>query len=136
SDVGFAKSYFVAQMFRVASSTKRVVLAGSARLGVAAGFPRDVIGGDSSEPNVPASERFFAGGDTTVRGFALDQVGRPDTIKNGLPNGGDGLVIFNAEVRVPVLRSIGAVGFVDAGNVFARTTAIGLTELRSAVGFG
>ena len=31
---------------------------------------------------------------------------------------------------------LGVVGFVDAGNVFARTTAIDLGALRSAVGFG
>ena len=29
--------------------------------------------------DLPASERFFAGGDTTVRGFALDQLGTPAT---------------------------------------------------------
>jgi outer membrane protein insertion porin family len=72
-----------------------------------------------------------------VRGFALDQLGAPETIdKDGFPQGGGGLVIFNAEVRAPVRRGLGIVGFVDSGNVFARTSDIRLTELRGAVGFG
>ena len=36
--------------------------------------------------DLPASERFFAGGDTTIRGFALDTVGAPETISpTGFP---------------------------------------------------
>jgi len=50
--------------------------------------------------DLPASERFFAGGDTTVRGFALDRLGTPPTISaGGFPTGGNGLMIFNAEIR-------------------------------------
>jgi len=151
SEVGFAKSYFVGQMFRLVPHT-RTVFAGSARLGVASGFPRETIDRDESglpilgpdgRPllitvrDLPASERFFAGGDTTVRGFALDQLGTPATIdKDGFPQGGGGLVIFNAELRAPITRGIGVVGFVDSGNVFARTSDISLTDLRGAVGFG
>jgi outer membrane translocation and assembly module TamA len=87
--------------------------------------------------DLPASERFFAGGDTTVRGFALDQLGTPATIdKDGFPIGGNALVIFNAELRVPVAGGLGVVGFLDTGNVFARATDIDLMQLRSAVGFG
>ncbi len=37
---------------------------------------------------------------------------------------------------MPVPGGLGVVGFVDTGNVFARTADIDLTELRSAVGFG
>ena len=86
--------------------------------------------------DLPASERFFAGGDTTVRGFALDTLGTPATIKDGFPIGGNALVIFNAELRVPVRGGLGVVGFLDTGNVFARATDLDLTELRSAIGFG
>ena len=50
--------------------------------------------------------------------------------------GGAGLVIVNAEVRLPLFRGFGMVGFVDAGNVFTRTSAIDLGRLRSAVGVG
>src|SRR5207247_2126613 len=114
SEVGFVKSFFTAQLFRTVARTHHVVLAGDARLGLATGFPRDLVRvdtqghavtGTDGQPivdvvkDLPASERFFAGGDTTVRGFALDTLGTPGTIVNGFPLGGNGLVIFNAELR-------------------------------------
>lgn len=140
SEVGLAKTYLTGQMFRTLPRSRRIVFGGSARLGMAAGFtgdPVDGSGADTGQPQVVASERFFAGGDTTVRGFSLDQLGAPETIdKDGFPIGGDGLVIFNAELRIPLRGGIGVVGFFDAGNVFARTSDINLGELRSAVGFG
>jgi outer membrane translocation and assembly module TamA len=87
--------------------------------------------------DLPASERFYAGGDTTVRGFALDTLGTPDTIdKDGFPLGGNAMIIFNAELRAVVRGPFSAVGFLDVGNVFRRASDLDLTELRSAVGFG
>ncbi len=151
SEVGFVKSFFTAQLFRTVERTHRIVLAGDARLGLATGFPRDLIRVDTEghavtgadgQPivdvvkDLPASERFFAGGDTTVRGFALDTLGTPGTIVNGFPLGGNGLVIFNAELRIPIWGPIGGVGFFDTGNVFPRVTDIDLSQLRSAVGGG
>jgi outer membrane protein insertion porin family len=136
SEVGFLKSFFTAQLFRTLPHSNRIVLAGSARLGMATGFTAGV--------QLPASERFFAGGDTTVRGFALDRLGvrhvpsQPsDTVdEEGVPIGGNGLVIFNAELRAPVSGGLAVVGFLDTGNVFARTTDLDLAELRSALGGG
>lgn len=152
SEVGFAKTFMSAQRFTPIPHTPRIVLATSVRLGMASGFPRQVAVLDASGGatfnadgtpslvtvrDLPASERFFAGGDTTMRGFALDQVGAPNTIdKDGFPIGGGGLVILNAEFRVPVKGGLGVVGFVDAGNVFARTSEIDFGGMRSAVGFG
>jgi outer membrane protein insertion porin family len=130
SEVGFAKSFFTAQIFRTIRGTNRLVFAGNARLGMATGF--------SGDKQLPASERFFAGGDTTIRGFALDRVGIPgETLdEDGVPIGGNGLVIFNAELRLPVTRSLGAVGFIDSGNVFVSPSDLSLLELRSGVGTG
>jgi outer membrane protein insertion porin family len=147
SEVGFAKSYSVAQMFRTVPHTRRIVVAGSARLGVAADdetFAQSNGGapplGPDGKPQlvIPASERFFAGGDTTVRGFALDQLGIPLVTldEQGFPTGGGGLMILNAEVRVPATRGLGVVGFFDTGNVFYRTSDIRLSELRGSVGLG
>ena len=77
--------------------------------------------------DLPASERFFAGGDTSVRGYALDRLGTPETIdRNGFPIGGNAVIVLNAELRVPVWRDIGVVGFVDAGNVFNRVERLRL----------
>ena len=119
------------------------VFAAQARLGIATGFPRDVdrpVNGGTivlvGDTNLPEPERFFAGGDTTVRGFALDTLGRPDTIKDGFPIGGNAETIFNVELRSPVRKGLQGVGFVDTGNVFAHTADIDLLALRTAVGFG
>jgi outer membrane protein insertion porin family len=152
SEVGFAKSFFVAQLFRPVPHAGRLVFAGSARLGLANGFPREKVVQTASGGNtvvlivddLPQSERFFAGGDTTVRGFALDRLGvqhippQPnDTLdKDGFPLGGNALAIFNGELRQPLRWGVSAVGFVDVGQVFAQPTDIDLTALRASAGLG
>lgn len=151
SEVGFTKTYMQGFAYRRLPNT-RVVVAGGARLGVARGLPRGVERlGDDGQPlvdpdgepivdivrDLPASERFFAGGDATVRGFALDRLGAPATLdRNGLPTGGNALVVFNGEVRFPVWKSVGAAAFVDAGNVFLRVADLDLGDVRGAAGFG
>jgi outer membrane protein insertion porin family len=151
SEIGFAKTFFTAQAFKALPHTNRIVLAASARVGLAAGFPREAVDADGNEipgevvRDLPLSERFYAGGDSTVRGFALDQLGvrhTPadpvhDTIDSGgVAIGGNGLIIFNAELRAPIAHGFGVVGFVDTGNVFSRPADIDLGELRTAVGSG
>jgi outer membrane protein insertion porin family len=149
SEVSLVKSFFTAQMFRTISHTRQIVFAGSARLGLATGFTdarfETATGVQlTTQGELPASERFFAGGDTTVRGFAVDQLGvrhfppeLGDTIdNNGFAIGGNGLVVLNAELRMPVTGGLGVVTFVDTGNVYARVSTIELAELRSAVGAG
>ena len=145
SEVGFAKTFLRAQVFHVVPGASRVVFAGNASVGLATGFAREVVivdaqGNVSTQivEDLPASERFFAGGESgPVRGFSLDSLGTPATLdKDGFPIGGNAAVIFNAEVRATVKNNVQAVGFLDAGNVFARTADIDLGAVRSAVGFG
>jgi outer membrane protein insertion porin family len=143
SEVGFAKTFL--QGFAYKNLGKpNLVLAGGARLGLARAFLRVV---DSVDENgnpilvqvqdLPASERFFAGGNTTIRGFSLDSVGTPETITPaGFPKGGDAEVILNLELRAPLHGPIGGALFVDGGNVFARAADLSLTDLRGSVGFG
>lgn len=151
SEVGFNKTYMQGFLYRQFGASP-FVLAGGARLGVARGLPRDVPRlGDDGQPlvdpdgtpiidvvrDLPASERFFAGGDSTVRGFTLDRLGAPETLdRNGVPSGGNAVVVFNGEVRFPVWRSLGAAAFVDVGNVFLRVSDLDLGELRGTTGFG
>lgn len=145
SEVGYVKGFWQGFVYRRVPGTARVVLATGVRLGLATGFARevDVVTGPDGRPtddvvkDVPASERFYAGGDTTIRGYALDRVGTPETIdQDGFPTGGNGLLILNAELRFPVARSIGGVIFVDAGNVFERATDLELADLRASAGLG
>jgi outer membrane protein insertion porin family len=139
SEVGFLKSYFTAQTFRTLPGRRGIVFAASARLGAAAGFPSA-----AGSRDLPASERFFAGGDTTVRGFALDRLGvrhdpalPSDTLDDaGFPLGGNALLLFNGEFRVPVKNGVKVVGFADVGNVFKTVSDVTLGDLRPALGFG
>lgn len=144
SEVGYVKGFWQGFVYRRLPGTDRVVVATGVRLGLATGFARtvDIVPGPDGEPtdvvkDVPASERFYAGGDTTIRGFALDRVGAPGTIdQDGFPTGGNGLVILNTELRFPVARALGGVVFLDAGNVFARASDLDLTDLRAGAGVG
>ncbi|HEY8549942.1 MAG TPA: POTRA domain-containing protein [Vicinamibacterales bacterium] len=152
SQVGFVKGYGELFAYRQLTQKARLVLAGGVRLGLARGFERTTprlneegaeVFGPGGEPlidlvsDLPASERFFAGGDTTVRGFARDSLGTAGTLDpNGFPTGGNGLVVLNAELRAPIWRELGGVVFLDAGNVFRRAADIDLGELRTSAGFG
>jgi len=139
SEVGFLKTFLQGFAYRQLPRARSTVMAFGARLGLAQGFSRTVEreGQIIFVEDIPASERFYAGGDTTVRGFTLDRLGMPDTIdQDGFPRGGHGLIVLNAEARIPVRGGLGAVVFIDGGNVFGLITDIDLSELRGAVGFG
>jgi outer membrane protein assembly factor BamA len=164
SEVGFVKSFLQGFIYRRLPG-RRVVVAAGARLGVAVGFannlappleisgPRQGYGGRAADAptravdraegfptairDLPASERFFAGGDTTVRGFALDRLGTAETLDSqGFPQGGNGMAIFNLETRAPYWKNLQFVWFLDAGNVFKNATDIALDELRFSSGLG
>jgi outer membrane protein assembly factor BamA len=134
-EVGFLKSYVQGLWFRQIPARRRIVFASRAALGLANGFPREFEG--EVVDDLPASERFFAGGDSTIRGFTLDTVGTPETISpSGFPKGGNAMLLLNGELRVQVKGDLGSVFFMDGGNVFARVPDFDLGELRGAVGFG
>ncbi len=50
---------------------------------------------------IPLPERFFAGGGTSLRGFALNQAGPRDS-GTGFPVGGQALLALNQEFRFPM----------------------------------
>lgn len=66
--------------------------------------------------NVPLDERFFLGGGTTVRGYPEESIGPQE---DGQPQGGQALILLNAELRFDLFWKLGAVLFFDAGNVWA-----------------
>jgi len=79
------------------------------------------------------SERFFAGGGNTVRGYSQDSLGPVSFFG---PGGGSASLVFNQEVRLPIWSLFRGVGFVDAGNVFSSVRDLSLTALKVAVGLG
>jgi len=83
---------------------------------------------------VPISERFFAGGSNSLRGFARDGVG-PKT-PAGNPTGGEALFLINAEFRFPIWRQFQGVLFYDVGNVYTKVSDMSLTDLRHVLGAG
>jgi len=84
--------------------------------------------------DVPVNERFFAGGEGSVRGFDSNSLGPTDD--KGEAKGGRGLVELRAELRVPAPGPFRAVGIVDAGDVFDDFSAMKLTDLSVGAGLG
>lgn len=152
SEVGFAKTFAQGFFYHRLPGRRATVFAFGGRLGLARGLAREVarlddegnpVLGPDGEPivdvvtDLPASERFFAGGDTTVRGYALDRLGTPETIdRNGFPLGGHAVIVLNAELRVPLVGGLGAVGFMDAGNVFNRVSDFDFGQIKPTAGLG
>jgi outer membrane protein insertion porin family len=120
SDYGSGKILAQHSMYRALG---RLVLAGRAQLGTG-------YGGEALIP----TERFLLGGATTVRGYGENTLG-PRTFL-GEPAGGEALLALNGELRFPVRGWVQGVGFVDAGNVFANRSDLGLSDLAVGYGFG
>ncbi len=77
---------------------------------------------------IPLPERFFGGGGTSLRGFALNQAGPRDPC-TGFPVGGQAMLVFNQEFRFPlrlpyVGTQLGGAIFYDGGNVYSRLDRI------------
>lgn len=156
SEVGYVKAFTQFSAFRPLTPSGRAVLAGRVQYGAARGFERTaVVRNDEGDPivdprgdpveesvaDLPASQRFFAGGGTTVRGFQIDRLGVPEILNaDGLSLGGNGLIVLNLEVRVVAAsvfgRNLSAVGFLDGGNVFERASDLDLGRIRGSYGFG
>ena len=135
SQVGFVKTYVQGFLYRQLPLRRRMVVALGARVGLAHGFNQEIEG--QTVNGLPASERFFTGGDTSVRGFALDRLGNEQTISTtGFPTGGNSVVVLNSELRASLFGGFQAIGFVDAGNVFPLASDLDFTDLRPAAGIG
>jgi outer membrane protein insertion porin family len=77
---------------------------------------------------IPLPERFFAGGGTSLRGFALNQAG-PRDAATGFPVGGQAMLVLNQEFRFPmhlpyIGNALGGALFYDGGNVYSRVDRI------------
>lgn len=66
--------------------------------------------------DLPASQRFFAGGEGSVRGFALNELSPRDD--QGRTIGGRNLATGTVEIVRDLPRNFGVAAFVDAGNAF------------------
>lgn len=94
--------------------------------------------------NIPYSERFFLGGEGTLRGFTYRGVGPVDL---GEPIGGEASYVFTAEYRFPLFATrlpgrdedfevLRGVVFTDAGSVGLEPGHSSLGDLRASSGLG
>ena len=87
---------------------------------------------------LPASQRFFAGGDRSVRGFALDELSPPgddSTATDGSASkgvGGEHKIVGSVELERDLPRNFRAAVFYDTGNAFSDWS----TPLEYSVGIG
>lgn len=135
SEADMVRLYMQAYGFRTVAP--RLVWAQAIRAGAVIPYGRTrsdptTTGDDVS--GVPPSERFFAGGDTTLRGIGRDLAGELDA--EGDPFGGEGLFLLNEELRFPLWRSLHGVVFSDIGNVYRSLSDYTLSDLRYCIGAG
>jgi outer membrane protein insertion porin family len=122
---GFVNLFYQEQYYRTLVDS--LVLAASFRFGSIHTF--------GQEGQVPISERFFAGGSNTLRGFAVDRAGPLDPVTHE-PLGGNALVIGNLELRFPIYKMIQGAVFYDVGNVFSEFSKIALEDVTHSIGAG
>ncbi len=139
ANTGFNKFQASYNIYRTFSFLKNTTFAGRAILGVGSVFSNGDRFTNSAYPelngSLPISERFFAGGGSSIRGFDFEEAGpRVVVVPQGIfrnssgepvyldpftiPFGGNALAVVNLEARIPVTKSIRAVPFYDGGNVF------------------
>jgi outer membrane protein assembly complex protein YaeT len=152
SEVGYVKGFVQASWYKQLPAARRIIFAVRGALGAAHGFARTItaIGPDGTplldpdgneitqtDQDLPASERFFAGGANTHRGFSTDRLGAEDTMTpSGFPTGGNAEILVNTELRVGIYKALAGAIFMDVGNVFKRASDMRLDDLRPGAGFG
>jgi outer membrane protein assembly complex protein YaeT len=101
--------------------------------------------GLSPLPDIPLTQRFYAGGSGSVRGWQARTLGTMDTTLRNL--GGNALLEGNIEARWNLLKDAGSIGFLDLakisfvvfydfGNLWPTPKKMRLTEIAMAVGLG
>jgi outer membrane protein assembly complex protein YaeT len=123
SDLTFVK-YF-GQVSGFIPLDRGMVIASGIRVGLARPGEDEVL--------IP-SERFYAGGANTVRGYREDDLGARGIL--GDAEGGSALLVMNGELRFPVFRRLRGVGFLDAGNVYPAIGDVSVRTLQVGAGAG
>jgi outer membrane protein insertion porin family len=84
--------------------------------------------------SVPIDERYFLGGQGTVRSFRERQLGI--ATNQSFPQGGSAYSLFNAEADFPLWNRLRGAMFFDAGSLSPRGGGIPTENFRKAVGLG
>ncbi|MGB5442846.1 MAG: autotransporter assembly complex family protein [Gammaproteobacteria bacterium] len=105
SDVSFLQAHVQAKFIQKVFGSSRIILRGDAAISFAPDFQE-----------LPASVRFFAGGDQSVRGYAFESLGPEDA--DGNVAGGKHLLVGSAEYEQHIRDKWSAAVFMDTGNAF------------------
>jgi outer membrane translocation and assembly module TamA len=84
--------------------------------------------------NLPIFERFYSGGEKSVRGYVRRHLGPLSSI--GDPLGGLSLVEGSLELRRPIWKELNGAVFVDFGQVSKRSFDLPFGDLQFSRGFG
>jgi outer membrane protein insertion porin family len=103
------------------------VLEISGRTGIVQSYP--------STPDVPIFERYFTGGQDSIRGYDERSVGPLDPNTNDAV-GGDVLLLGSVEYTVPIIEIIKGAVFFDTGNVYDKVRDYGTGGVVSGTGVG
>jgi outer membrane protein insertion porin family len=81
---------------------------------------------------VPFYEKYFLGGERSLRGFDIYTIGPRD--KNGNVTGGTKSFLFNLEYAIPLTQQFSFVFFYDMGNSYDAGTPIRLKDVYTSTG--
>lgn len=104
----------------------RTILAGRLKVGFADAF--------GARANVPLFERFYAGGEKSVRGYGRRRLGPLSDADD--PLGGLSLIEGSLELRRPLWDKLGGALFLDFGQVSLDTFDLPVDDLKFAAGVG
>lgn len=90
--------------------------------------------GSTHPKDLPFAERFFMGGDTSIRGYRYNTVGPHFHDKFRTPRGGMSSLLVSAEYDQYLFKKIDAFVFLDAGNAYFKQLYVG--DLRFSAGYG
>lgn len=123
-DLTFVRSRVTHTRYYTLLNSPRFVLAMRGSVGSIAGAERDEI---------PADERFYAGGGGSIRGIGFQLAGPLD---DGEPLGGRSLLEGSFELRYRVLENVELVTFLDGGSVFEEVVPTFENDLEFGTGAG
>jgi outer membrane protein insertion porin family len=118
---------------------RKGVVASSFRFGWDHPFGKTAQFAPGQAQQLPATERYWAGGSTTLRGLSLDSA-RPPSDPN--LEGGNVMTIGNVEYRMPLrlpllpINHLDGALFYDTGNVFPSLAAVQVSQFTHTAGFG
>lgn len=86
--------------------------------------------------SVPLFEKFFLGGERSLRGFRAFQVGprAVDSAGNEVLIGGEKKLVLNAELQFKVADPVSLVLFADVGNAYASDESVNFSTLKKSYG--